>query len=197
MRLIGMLAAIAAMLFVPAASAKEITKVTACGADQCVTTRDPAILQGLMNGGPPTVPPNAGNPVIRLRATVTEPGQGAVAHFTSWWVPASRLLIGEDGTWMRLAAQAERSLQRVTRELAPLPASRIGISIPDATPAPTPAAAHRSSGGGSESGWLLMVVGLVVAAAVGAVLVLWRRHKSRSAVTGDSAPGLSQFPDTV
>ena len=71
MRLIGIVVALAAVVLVPAASAKEITKATACGTDGCATTRDPAVLRGLMNGGPPTVPPKMDGGVIRVRATIT------------------------------------------------------------------------------------------------------------------------------
>ena len=55
-RLIPLLAILIALVVAPAASAKEITRVRACGDGGCVTTKDPAILLGLMDGGPPTVP---------------------------------------------------------------------------------------------------------------------------------------------
>src|SRR3954466_5613099 len=110
-RLIPLLVALAALVVAPAAAAKEITSVKACGDSGCVTTRDPAILQGLMNGGPPTVPPDAQRAVIRPTATGAErPGGAGVATFKSRWVPSLRLLVAEDGTWMSLSTAAERAL---------------------------------------------------------------------------------------
>jgi hypothetical protein len=184
MRLIGMLV-VAAMLFAPVASAKEITKVTACGSDDCVTTRDPAIRQGLMNGGPPTVPPSADNPVIRLRATISERGQGTIGHFTSWWVPESRVLVSEDGTWMSLSARAERSLQRIARDLAPFPASRMGITVTPSKPAATPSG---EPGAASTPWWLFVIVALVAVAGAAITASLMTRRSHDGGAEASPAP---------
>src|SRR4051812_30522856 len=101
MRLVAALIAAAALVAAPTASAKEIVKVRVCGLDGCVTTRDEAILAGLTNGGPPVVPPPMRGGVISLRSAVSD-GQRVRAHFTSWWAPSLRMLVTEDGTWMRL-----------------------------------------------------------------------------------------------
>jgi hypothetical protein len=168
MRRLAALIASAAILAVPAAaSAKEITKVRACGTDGCVTTTDAAILRGLTNGGPPTVPPPMRGGVISLRSSVSD-GSKTVAHFTSWWVPSLRLLVVEDGTWMSLPAPSLAAMQRVTADLKPLPASKIGLSTP------TPAAAPPSTGGGFD--WLLVLLP-GAALALGAVLLVLLRRR--------------------
>jgi hypothetical protein len=170
---------VAGVLFVPAADAKEVTKVTACGADDCVTTRDPAILQALMDGGSPTVPPKTDNPVVRLRATISLPGQGAIGQFITWWVPASRLLVDEAGNWLSLPPRAERALQRVTRQLAPLPAARAGIASPRSTPA--------ASDDDARLGWWFGLVALAVAGAAGTVLTLRHRGRPRPRAVSDAS----------
>ena len=80
MRPLALTAALLALLLAPAASAKEITAVAACGADDCVTTRDPAVLRLMMDGGTPLAGPNGEPGVVRLRAEVTEPGRVMAVH---------------------------------------------------------------------------------------------------------------------
>jgi hypothetical protein len=168
MRRLTALIAFATLLVAPAAaSAKEITKVRACGTDGCITTTDAAILRGLTNGGPPTVPPPMRGGVISLRSSVSD-GSKTVAHFTSWWAPSLRLLVAEDGTWMALPAPSLAAMQRVTAGLKPQPASTIGLSTP------TPAAAPPSSDGGFD--WLLVLVPGAALALAAALLVLLRRR---------------------
>jgi hypothetical protein len=173
---------VAAVLAVPeAAAAKQITKVTACGTDRCVTSRDPAILQGLTNGGPPTVPPSTRGRLIRLRAAVAEkPGGRVIGRFGSWFVPSSGMLVAEDGTWMRLPAAATRSLRAISRDLSTFPASRIGAS---GSPPPVTAPAD----GGID--WLLVVVPGAVALAGGAALLALARR--RRPATGGAPTGVT------
>jgi hypothetical protein len=165
-RLAPILAVLAVLVAAPAAQAKEITKVTACGVDGCVTTRDPAILQGLMNGGPPTVPPEARGDVIRLTATVAErPGGKAVGRFETQWVPSLRLLVAEDGTWMSMPADAERALNGLG--LKPFPAPR----------AATPATPPPPSDDGAVPSWVLIAAALALAAALVAAAMLAQRPR--------------------
>ena len=181
MRLIG-IAIIVTILWAPAALAKEVTKVTACGADDCLTTREPAILHGLMYGGPREEAPATEHPVIRLRATVSVSGQ-AVDHFTSWWVPASRLLGTEDGsTWMSLPPRAERALQRLARGLTGLPASSMRATRTPSSPPRAPAA---QPAGSSKLGWLLAAG---FAALVAAVVAAFRHRVGRKPFDA-AAPG--------
>jgi hypothetical protein len=164
---------LAAALAVPAtAAAKQVTGATVCGADGCVTTRDAAVLRGLMNGGPPTVPPTAEAPVLRVRAAVSErPGGRVRARFTTWWVPSQRLLIAADGSAMRLDPLAVRSLVKITHGMAPLPATRMGRAAPRSEPL-----AAVSTGGGPDWPLIAVPAGIVLALA-GGLLVRGRRHR--------------------
>ena len=163
--------AVAVLVAAPAASAKEITKVRACGLDGCASTQDPAILAGLTDGGPPVVPPRMRGGVFSLRAAVSD-GHQTVAHFTSWWVPELRLLVTEDGTWMRLPAESVAAFDRVTGGLEPLPGSTI-VSEP---PAATPAAAIPKDDGGPS--WLLIALP-AAAVLAGALFVVGRTPRGR------------------
>jgi hypothetical protein len=166
-RLAILIVVLATLVVVPAAAAKEITKVKACGDDGCVTTKDPAILQGLMNGGPPTVPPNAHAPAIRLTSTVSErPGGKAIATFQSRWTPSLGLLVAEDGTWMKLPDDAARALNALG--VHPFPATT------GARPATSPTAAPDD---GAPT-WLLITAGLALAALLGGA-VLWVLRRPR------------------
>ena len=111
-RLIPLLVVLAALVVAPPAAAKEITAVKACGDSGCVTTKDPAILQGLMNGGPPTVPPDAQAPAVRLTATITEPSGDVIGTVQSQWCggrPARRRGRDVDGAARVGGASAERA----------------------------------------------------------------------------------------
>jgi hypothetical protein len=174
MRIASLIAVATVLVAAPAAQAKEITEVRACGVDACVTTHDPVILQTLMNGGPPTVPPSTQGGVISLRATVSAPDGVDAGQFTTWWLPSTRMLVAEDGTWMRAPARAEPALERVAGHLEPFPGAKIGLTDEPAKAAPEPAKAAREpadDGGGTS--WLL--IALPVAALAVAALVARRR----------------------
>jgi LPXTG-motif cell wall-anchored protein len=167
-RLATLIVVLATLVVVPAAAAKQITKVTACGDGGCVTTTDPAILTGLMNGGPPTVPSHTGAPAVRLTATISErPGGKAIARVHNQWVPSLGLLVAEDGTWMKLPADAARALDA------------LGVQ-PSA--GPRPAAAPPAPADGGAPTWLLVGAGLALAAAV--LFVLRRRRVSYGLTSG-------------
>jgi hypothetical protein len=171
-RLATLIVVLAALVVAPAAAAKEITNVKACGDDGCVTTKDPAILQGLMNGGPPTVPPDADAPAVRLTATITEPGGAVVGKVQSQWVPSLGLLVGEDGTWMELPASAARALNAL--DVQPFPAT--GAAQPASSPAPASPAAPADDGGGAPT-WLLILAGLALAGALVAAALFAQRPR--------------------
>jgi hypothetical protein len=175
-RLAPILVVLAAFLVAPAAQAKEITQVRACGVDDCVTTHDSAILQGLMNGGPPTVPPDGRRDLIRLTASVTDrPGGEVMARFHSEWVPSLGLLVGEDGTWMELSADAERALDGLGLEPFPAPRPATATATP-ATPAP-------ADDGGGMPAWLLIAAAFGLTAALVAAVLLAQRPPRRSVPT--------------
>lgn len=173
MRIVALLVAIAALAAAPAAYAKEITKARVCGVDGCVTTRDPAILQGLMNGGPPTVPPNPAGGVISVRATVSAPDGTPAGQFTSWWVPSVRMLVAEDGTWMRLPARPMAVIERLAGRFEPFPGSTIGLPDEPARHAP----ARATDGAGTN--WLLIALPIAAVAAGALLLVLRRVPRAR------------------
>jgi len=184
-RLIPLLLVLAALVAAPAAAAKEITSVKACGDSGCVTTKDPAILQGLMNGGPPTVPPDAHAPAVRLTATITEPGGDVVGTVQSQWVPSLGLLVAEDGTWMKLPASAERALDA----LGVRPFAVPGATKPAASPAP--ATAPPATDDGDFPAWLLVVAGLALAGVLVAAALYAQRPRPRQSVTGSRAASRS------
>jgi hypothetical protein len=176
MRLAATTLIAAFLLIAPAAQAKEIKEVRACGTEGCVTTRDNAVLQGLMNGGPPTVPPATEGAAYRLTGVITEPGQGVVARVHSWWVPSLRMLVGEDGTWMPLDPDTVHGLQRVTSDLTPIPGAKTGLSV-SAPAQPKPAPAAPADDGGGVPGWLVILVPVAVVAVAAAVVLARRRPR--------------------
>jgi hypothetical protein len=186
-RLIPLLVVLAALVVAPAAAAKEITSVKACGDSGCVTTKDPAILQGLMNGGPPTVPPDAHAPAVRLTATITEPGGDVMGTVQSQWVPSLGLLVAEDGTWMKLPASAERALNALDVRPFPVP----GATKPAASPAPAPATAPPATDDGGFPAWLLVVAGLTLAGVLVAAALYAQRPRPHQSVTGRRAASRS------
>jgi hypothetical protein len=165
------------LLIAPAAQAKEIRKARACGVDGCVTTRDHGVLQGMMNGGPPTVPPTTDGAAYRITGAIVEPGHGVVARVHSWWVPSLGMLVGEDGTWMPLEPSAVAAFERVTRDLEAIPGAKTGLAVaPPAKPAPAPARAA-DDGGGTD--WLPILLGAAAIAAIAAAVVLFLRRRPR------------------
>jgi hypothetical protein len=167
MRTAFLIAVAALLLAAPVVQAKEITEVRACVVDACVTTHDPVILQALMNGGPPTVPPSTHGGVISLRATVSAADGQEAGRFTTWWLPSTRMLVAEDGTWMRAPERAEPALERLAGHLEPLPGTTIGLADePVRAAAPEPA----DDGGGTS--WLIVALPIAIAAAA---LVALRR----------------------
>jgi hypothetical protein len=171
-RLAPILALLAVCLAAPAAQAKEITKVKVCGGDGCVTTHDPAILNGLTDGGPPTVPQDPNAAVLRLTATISErPGGKEMGTVRSRWVPSLGLLVGEDGTWMKLPADAARALNVLALE--PFPGR-------PAAPAPS---ARPPAGDGGLPAWLVIAAALALVGALVAAVLFAQRPARRSVPT--------------
>jgi hypothetical protein len=182
MRRIAIAAVVAAALAcVPAAAAKEVTSATVCGADRgCTTTHDRAFLQALMNGGPPAAPPAHPSGAFRVRARISEPGQGIVSRFTNWWVPRTQLLLAEDGSWMTLSPRATEAVASAAHGLKPFGPEKLGSSFAGtsshAAPPPPLRSTAANDGGGSSVAWWVVVLGAGVALAAAGALVLVRRH---------------------
>jgi hypothetical protein len=173
-RLATLIVVLATLVLASPAAAKEITSVKACGDDGCVTTKDPAILLGLMDGGPPTVPQDPHAPAVRLTATISEPGGDVMGTVQSQWFPDLGLLVGEDGTWMKLPGDATRALNAL--DVQPFP--RTGAA---ATASPAPAAPPADDGGAPT--WLLILAGLALAAALVGAAVFAQRPRPGGSVT--------------
>jgi hypothetical protein len=169
-RLAPIIALLAVLVAAPAAQAKEIVKVQVCGVDDCVTTKDPSIIAGLSDGGPPTVPPDARREVLRLTSTIAErPGGKVMGRFTSQWVPSLGMLVAEDGTWMKLPDQAARALDGLGLQPFPAPRSALPVKpVPPDDGVPT---------------WLLIAGGLALAGALMAAVLLVQRPPRRSVPT--------------
>src|SRR5919199_173497 len=101
MRRLVTFTALALLALAPAAQGKQVTKVTACGPDDCITTKDRAVLGAITDGGPPSVPPGKGRVVVVTASVAERPNGKVMGRFTTAWVPKYRMLVGEDGTWMR------------------------------------------------------------------------------------------------
>ena len=116
--------------------------------------------------GPPADPPAAAAPFYRLTLAVGD-GTKTAGHFPAWWVPSAGRLLGDGGTWMAVRPEVDRSLDRLTRGLAALPAARLPGFSPDAAavaapPHPAPAVASDSN---------LPVIALLLGAVILLVLV--------------------------
>ncbi len=136
------LAAIAVVLGVLAAPAvapaKEISKVSVCGATGRCTTYDKSDFKSLMflaNDAGPTDPPAAAAPWYRLRFTVDEREHGG--GFESWtvvYVPsADSLRVREQGgefAWVALNPRTAAVLKRAVRDLPAFSKARLrGLEV--------------------------------------------------------------------
>ena len=176
------IAAVAAALLAsaPVAAAKEVTAATVCGSDGCTTTQDRTLLQALMDGGGPAGPPAHPSGAFRVRAKITEPGQGVVARFTNWWVPRTQLLLAEDGSWMTLSPRATEAVASAAHGHKPFGPERLGSSFAGtsshaAPPPPIKTEPVSDDGGASVDWWLIVVPAGVALAAAGALLLVRRR----------------------
>jgi hypothetical protein len=181
-RLAPILTLAAALTITSQASAKGVLSVQVCGPDRCITSKDEQVREVLTIGGTPAKPPGGKASSYALRATVGDPRTGEeFGTFRAAWVPRFRMLVAEDGSWMRVAPKPARAFERMTSGLAtfrPSQLSRLAplamdlpTATPPAPPRPAPAAPREPDGGGLW--WLLVPAGIVVA--LGATLVRDRR----------------------
>jgi hypothetical protein len=179
-RLIIAVTAVAALAWVPGAAAKEVTSVTACGTDRCVTTTNPAVMQAMMNGGPPTDPPAHPSGAIRLRSRIDEPDGTTIGRFTNWWVPRTAMLLAGDGTWMAMPHAAVQALDGLTVDLKPFGPERLGSTFAETSshagsPPPVRTDPAPDDGGSPLDAWLIVVPVGVALAAAGALFLIRRR----------------------
>jgi hypothetical protein len=182
------LLAIAAVALGPAAtaSAKEISKVSVCGADGCQDKTDQATM-AITDGGPPTGWPDAKTPFYRVKISVKGEDGQTVPGWTFLWVPAAQKVKFEDGTWGNPPSTTMDELDKLTRGIDPLPAARLKLPAP-AQPAeivaPAPAPPADDGHGLPTVIWVFIVAGGLGIAAVlarGAASVLGRRGGSAPA----------------
>jgi hypothetical protein len=169
MRRLALLALLAVPLALPpAAAAKRIRSLTACGADACATSHDRALLAAFTDVGPPSDPPS--RPVPFYRVTMRIAGSEHAAP--GWWAPAADRLLGEDGTWMAVRAPVARRLAALTAGLARRPAAQLP-GFPSAT---------------RERGERSLAPFVAAAAAAGLLMLLaLRRLRARAPARGRSA----------
>jgi hypothetical protein len=182
------LLAIAAVALGPAAtaSAKEIAKVSVCGADGCHDKTDQATM-AVTDGGPPTGWPDDKAPFYRVKISVKGEDGKTVPGWTFLWVPAAQKVKFEDGTWGNPPSTTMDELDTLTRGIDPLPAAKLKLPEPVkpaeiVAPARGPAA---DDGGGLPTVvWVFIVagvLGIALALARGATSVLGRRGGSAPA----------------
>ena len=182
------LLAIAAVALGPAAtaSAKEISKVTVCGADGCQDKTDQATM-AVTDGGPPTAWPDDKTPFYRVKISVKGPEGEHVPGWSFVWVPAAQVIKQEDGTWSNPPSTTVDELNALTRKIEPLPASKLALPEPVEPAeivAPAQAPASPGDDGLPTAVWVFIVVGalgLAAALARGAASALGRRGGSAAA----------------
>jgi hypothetical protein len=175
------------------ATAKEAVKANVCGAADCREVRDREQLVALMEGGPPTNPPEKASGWFRAELTVR--GDGENFTFLVAIVPAAELLRGEndDGTydWLPVSDAAARALRDMTRGLEPIAAGKLrGLDVADVPQARVSevfvADPPEAGGGGSVLPWLAAGIGAIALVAV--ALVLARRRGVRLRLPPPNVP---------
>jgi hypothetical protein len=173
------------LLFAAPASAKELSKVTVCGADGCVD-RTARATHAVAEGGPLGDPLRRPVPFFVIRIGFGEEPGGRIVHRVAMrWFPASETLYGADGKWMNALPHTQRALRRLTRGVEPRPAGKLpppgkplsdGVTgqLPPRTIAPPPAEEERGGGGPSAA-----LVAAPAALLVGLVALGARRRRRR------------------
>jgi hypothetical protein len=187
MRRLAILAAVLAgtLAVAPAAPAKQVQSVTACGRDgHCVSTRDAGVIGAVTTGGRAVVPEQARARSIRLTAIVVHEGR-EIARWTSAWVPSQRLIVVEDGAWLTVSPAHARTLARFTRglrrfgpgQLSQLAPARVADGAHAGAPPPVAVEpVHRPAAGAGVD--MVVAIGLpALAVLAGGVLLAVRRRR--------------------
>jgi hypothetical protein len=182
-----LLAVVAAVLGpAAAASAKEIASVKVCGADGCTDVTDRATM-AITDNGPPTSWPDEATPFYRVKIAVRGEDGETVPGWTFLWVPAAQKVSFEDGTWANPPSTAIDELEALTRELEPLPASKLVLpAVPEPKEVVSPAGAPPPAGDGGLPAAVRALLaagalGLLALLGRGAAIVLGRRGGSAQA----------------
>ena len=187
---------IAALLLPAAATAKEITKVSVCGAGGECKTFDRSDREALSAFGPdggPAGPPS--KPAAWYRVTFTHDGRadgGSLERWTIAYVPSAgkyrvRALAGRGYEWVRVNPDTQKVLEGAVRTLPALPAGRMRLDAttpkaqvhevfqPAATVQEPGSARSVADAGSSAIGWILAALA-AAALALGSGVALRRRR---------------------
>jgi hypothetical protein len=195
MRRLAILSAVLAAVLVaaPAASAKQVHSVVACGRDHhCISTRDAGVLRAVTQGGDAVVPTSPRARSVRVTAIVFHEGK-EIARWTSAWVASQRRLVVEDGAWLTVSPRNARALARFTRGLKTFGPGHLHQLPPAGTgayagpPPPVAVAPVRTPIASAGIDWLLLIGAPGLAALAAAVLIAGRRRRLRP---GPEAPAL-------
>jgi hypothetical protein len=175
-RLAPLLPALAALaVLVPAAHAKELMALKACGPDGCRDVDDPSRLVGGVIEGDPGEPPSGAAPFMRLRIGVGD-GERVITRFTTTFVPAAGLMQAEDGSWLRPDAATVSALRELARGQRLFPASALRLPALPRAEAPAPPAADAADAAGDGlPGWLIAMGAALLAGLALVPIVLARR----------------------
>ena len=173
------------------ATAKEIQSVTVCGAGGCSTSKDPALMSGMIDVGPPTSAPKAPAPFYRLTMAIGD-GHEVFGRVQSSWVPSAGRLLAEDGNWLAVRPVVGRGLVRLAADLAALPAAELpGFPTADANVTPPRPAPPVASSSGPPIVPVVAVAMLFAVVAAGATFRAGRSRASRRGVSSYSGPAPS------
>lgn len=186
----------AAAVLAPAgpAAAKELTTLSVCGADGCVSRTDRLAdakrgHDGLLDVGTPMADPGPA-PFVRLKLGIGD-GRGRVfGRDVMVFVPRSGLVRAGDGVWYRLPADGLAFFRRAARGVTRVPASRLppppapppAPPREDAAAAPAEPAHHAAAtpAGGDGGPSAALIVGLAASALAIAACgsLAWRRRRA-------------------
>jgi len=172
------LAALAALALPTAASAKEISALTLCGADGCHRVTAHAALRGFMNGGYETLAPKQAGPFFKVKATMRAAGEEA-GGWTVQYLRAANLIRAQaeygKHVWTRPAGVTARALRAAARGLTPYPAEKLGpvrepspVAVEDpparvSRPASGGGSSHLALAGGGATAAIVLLAGALVA----------------------------------
>jgi hypothetical protein len=193
-RATAVLALLAAVVLAPAgpAAAKELTTLSVCGADGCVSRTDRLAdakrgHDGLLDVGTPMADPGAA-PFVRLKLGIGD-GRGRVfGRDVMVFVPRSGLVRAGDGVWYQLPPAGLAFFRAAARGVARLPASRLPPPpapppAPPAEPVAAAAPAHHApaapaGGDGGPSAALVVGLAAFAVAVAACASFAWRRRRA-------------------
>lgn len=200
-KLVPIALALGALAIPAAAAAKEISKVSVCGAAGKCTTYDKSDHKNLMifaESRGPTDPPAEAASWYRVKLWMNHPGEGGgLEHWSVAYIPSAQSIRARTDSgyeWLYLNPEGQRAFRQAISGIRGLPASQLeGIDVKPIqaqvdevfNPAAEAAAAADQApagpaDGGTPWGWILAAV---AAAAIVATAVAWRRGASAGAST--------------